>query len=841
MTTQTSSVDDNELGAFQSNSYGDRYLFSLNRNLFDNTGSNTLFQMLFGEDLFEPDTFYIVAGTDSGLLIDYVRKRGIPHGARYLFVELPEVSDALSTAQTSSVTGISLCGLEDWESKAEALAINNYGFLSRIRLIRSLAVQNAYHLAYLPFWRELKNETDHYRWHLGTALAQHVHTRCQLINLTENHFPAQHLQGALAGKTAVLLAGGPSLDEFLSWVQIHREQLLVAAVSRISKRLQKTGIQPDIIFSVDPFSFNFGVSQEMMAFQETALLIHANHLEPNLLSMWGGRKAFLGQRYPWKSGNKIENLAVNGPTVTNAAFEVLVEMGVRQIVLLGADFCYSPEGFTHAQASVEHNTGPVLASGDQRVITYRGHLAETTNEYLLAAQNLSHMAMQAQKRGCRTINPAANAMQLEHVDHLDLQDIEPEPLEQPVTEILAALIPLADRQQRKAFYGELQQDVDTILSEFRSINTLAQQAVRHNHQLFDHKQHLQPKKMGGNFKHKLDRIEKSLNHQHANSTDFVKRFGIQHFITMIRPDENQEHSHEEVRLAGETYYRAYLDTIAELTEILQQTKKRIASRMEEAQDAPNLAHLLQQWDEDGQYGRALHWQQTHTNSEQSGKTQQAMQALVAKHRQQLQDIKQHIASTLNKKEDLQGAQARALEYLTYQDETGLRQLIAGILQHKDQAQTKPLTQLAQAYLMELSNKSAAAALYEQIDAEPVQFDALKRLLTLSMEFNDYGTALRTLAKLAEKTPMFVPLLANMLHLLGDSEKAIELYTDYMLLNPDDLHSMFKLGKLYQTLGSVEGLEWTLRYILEKDPQNTAAKKLFDNIRKEQSSESAARS
>lgn len=841
MTTQTTTMDTNELGAFQTNAFGDRYLFSLNRGMFDKTGADTLFRTHYGDSLFDEDTFYIIGGTDSGLLIDYLRKRGVPAGARYLFVELPEVLDALAAAQTPPVAGITLCGPEEWEAEAEALAIKNYGFLDRIRLIRSLAVQNAYHLAYLPFWRELKGEVDHYRWHLGTALTQYVHTRCQLINLTENHYPAQRLQEAFAGKTAVLLAGGPSLDEFLPWVQAHRDQLLVVAVSRISKRLQEAGLKPDIIVSVDPFFFNVGVSQEMMAFQETALLIHANHLETGLLSMWGGRKAFLGQRYPWKTGNKVENLPIYGPTVTNAAFWVLVEMGVRQIVLLGTDFCYSPEGFTHAQASIEHNTGPVLTSGDQRVTTHRGHMAETTNEYLLAAQNLSRMAGEAQERGCQTINPAANAMKLEHVDHLGLEDIEPEPLGQPAAEILAALIPLADRQQRKGFYDELQQNVDAMLTELRSIKSLAQQAVRYNHQLFDRQQHLQPQKTGGNFKHKLDRIEKTLNQQHADSTDFVKRFGIRHFITMIRPDEDRERSHKDTKLAGETYYRAYLDTVAELTDILQQTNKRIVSRREEEQAAPDLTRLLQQWDEDGQYGRALRWQQTHTNGELSGETQQAVQALVAKHRQQLEDVKQHIANNLSKQGDLQGIQARALEYLTHQDKAGLQQLITGLAQHKDQAQTGPLTQLTQAYLMELSDKSAAMTLYQQIDAEPVQFDALKHLLTLSMEFHDYDTALQTLAKLAEQTPMFVPLLADMLHLLGDSEKAIELYTDYMLLNPDDLHSMFKLGKLYQALGSAEGLEWTMQYILEKDPINTAAKELLENAREELSNETTMHS
>jgi hypothetical protein len=834
-TTHSATLDINDLGAFQTNAFGDRYLFSLNRDMFDKTGADTLFRSHYGDSLFDEDTFYIIGGADSGLLIDYVQKRGVPAGARYLFVEQPAVLDALTATPPPPVAGISLCGPEDWETEAEALAIKSYGFLDRIRLIRSLAAQNAYHLAYLPFWRELKGEVDQYRWHLRTTLTLHAHTRCQLINLTENHYPAQRLQGAFAGKTAVLLTGGPSLDEFLPWVQAHRDQLLVVTVSRISKRLQEAGLVPDIIVSVDPFSFNFGVSQEMMAFQETSLLIHANHLVPGLLSMWGGRKAFLGQRYPWKTGNTVENFPSHGPTVTNAAFWVLVEMGVRQIVLLGADFCYSPEGFTHAQASVEHTAGPILSSGDQRVTTHRGQQAETTNEYLLAAQNLSLMAKEAQERGCRTVNPAANAMQLEHIDHLDLQDIEPEPLGQPAAETLAALIPLAGRQQHQAFYDELQQDIKPMLNELRSIKTLAQQALRYNHQLFD------PQRKGGNFIHKLDRIEKTLKRKHADSTDFVKRYGMRRFITMIRPDEERERSHKDVKLAGETYYRAYLDTVPELTEILQQTQRRIASRREEEQDSPDLTRLLQQWDEDEQYGRALRWQQTHTHGEPSGKTQQAMQALTAKHRQQMEDVKQHIANTVNKRGDLQGIQARALEYLTLKEQAGLQQLIAGLGQHQDQAQAGPLMQLIQAYLMELSDKSTAVTLYQQIDAALVQFDALKRLLMLSMEFHDYDAALRTLARLAEQTPAFIPLLADMLHLLGDSEKAIGLYTDYMLLNPDDLHSMFKLGKLYQALGSAEGLEWTMQYILEKDPINTAAKELLENAREELSSETTTHS
>ena len=88
-----------------------------------------------------------------------------------------------------------------------------------------------------------------------------------------------------------------------------------------------------------------------------------------LLGNWLGLNLYLGDLFPWKTKHNVENLNGIGPTVTNSAILLAIQLGIKKQILFGVDLCYSPEGYTHAQGSFEHDSGPDISTSNQIIIT----------------------------------------------------------------------------------------------------------------------------------------------------------------------------------------------------------------------------------------------------------------------------------------------------------------------------------------------------------------------------------------------------------------------------------------------------------------------------------------
>ncbi|MDX2464436.1 MAG: DUF115 domain-containing protein, partial [Porticoccus sp.] len=438
--SENSSPQQTEVGSISCNASGERYLFAINRNVFEDTNASTVFRSYYGDSLFKENTFYIIAGTDSGLLYQYVKAQGIPKGSHYLFVELPQVLrllEGMGDTEELAVTTV-----EDWLEQAENMGVQKFAVQDRLILIRSLGLVHNHYKDYPPFWQQLKESFDAYCFAQKMVLNNYYFILSRIINLTENQTPAICLKNTFKGKTAVLLAGGPSLNTLLPWVKQHRCNLLVIAISRIGHSLIEGGIQPDICVSIDPKPINLCISRDMLKFQNSTLLVTKNHVSPNLLSSWGGHKMFIGSRYPWTSSLEPENLPeYDGTTVTDSAFGLAVETGVKQIILVGADFCFDQEGYTHASGSHEHAAGPRPSWIQQQVQTNSGMMADTLHGYQASAMSIDLQAQNAIDLGCRTINPAPGAMRLPHVEHLSLDAIQVESLEKPALDTLTNCVP----------------------------------------------------------------------------------------------------------------------------------------------------------------------------------------------------------------------------------------------------------------------------------------------------------------------------------------------------------------------------------------------------------------
>ena len=820
----------NSLGVFLSNRFGERYLYEVNRSAFDQVGAQALFKQRYEDIFLHTDRLRIIVGTDSGLLPNYVAQQKMPKGCRYLFVELDDVFEQLQ------VNGV-LAGLPEniaavtqerfWE-KAEEFKITNYFYHDAVEFRESIGAIDAYLPEYRNLSAQIETAIKNKAYELWVDINSRIFIERQIENVSENRTPAAHLKGLFKGKTAVVLGGGPSLDEFLPWIKANRDRIAIFAASRVSLRLYEYGLSPHFIVSVDPQQVNYSISREMMLFSDDILFIHTNYVMPRLPAYWRGRSVYLESRFPWQSSMNEENLVGWRPTVTNCAIGVAVDMGFEQVLLMGVDLCFDANGATHAAGSNEQKMGPKL---DQTLVveTNCGGLAETSPDYYSAISYLSRQAQIARERGCRLINPASGAAKIAHVDFFPVDAVFINSMDaNPVERALTALPPenaLSRQQDSLKVLEELQK----VRSKLNEIVKLSRAALQHNKKLF-----LPKNQINSHAKMKMDNIEKRLNNEFQDMARLIKVYGIQDFLKTTRVDEWSTLDGAEIEQTGELYYQAYKDSAESLLDLLNKAIKRVKSRYEEDAATPDVNGIIEQYKEDVHHSRVAVLKYRNPDLEDRIAPQECsrVQSLMEKAKVKFMERLDNPENKQLAFRDLSGVRAKALAFLKSHDNQGLERLKTGLMHHPDQKEAGDLLFLVNGYLSELAKAhESALSSYQGLIGEefnPLVEEALRRVAVLSLEQHQIDMALLALECLSNASVNYKPKYADLLAAFGELQLAADVYTDYLELVPSDLNAMLKLGINYQKMGESDAANTVFSLILEQDPENVSAQELLEN-------------
>ncbi|MEO5352808.1 MAG: DUF115 domain-containing protein [Magnetococcus sp. XQGC-1] len=827
-----------DFGPILQNSFGEYYLPAINQEIFSRSGADSFYRGHFDNSLQNKETLYLIVGTDGGRLLHWLLNSGLAEGSRYLFIEYPELVEYLREGADfprELPDAVSLCTPDDWLAVAEERALRDYCYLGQVQRVRSLAVLDGYFEPYFLTWKTFEERISQYQTEVGREIGSRIFMVKGLENLAENILPAEHLLGLFAGKTAVLLAGGPSLRESFAWVRANREHLVVLAVSRVASQLDRAGIRADFFFAIDPHDIIFHQSKAMLAFWQQTVLVNVYHLNPRLLGQWRGRSLYMGPLFPWETPlNPARPLSFPGITVSHQALGMAIEMGFSQVILSGFDLCFDKDGFTHTEGSEERKAGPFTAPLDLWVETNGGWQAETRYDFLSAIPSLELLAQFAVNRGCRLINPAAGAARIDQVEHLPWESLQVVPLSTPVWETLQAGIPAETVENRLRHYDQVLQELQRVRTAVQQVARLATEAIECNDRLFGRKGR------PPDFKYKLrmDAIEQELDEEHRTFSLLVKRWGVGEFLRLSRPDKEREWSDREIEEAGRRYYEIYRDSASALIRLLDDIRQRLRSRMEEKKANPNLKTLVSQWQKDNQPGRLylfLDAREQTIDAFPEG-VRPLLQGLQAAYQTALEetetDYQAHLfrsmatpqmvrskVLTLFRQKDAARLQAYAQGLEKSADEaSGAAGRAAFVTAHKEQ-----YILLIQGFLAELAEDwPQAADCFKRVTSPFLITDALQRLLTMTLLRGELVEALPIARQLAEHSPLYVPHYGDVLRLTGRGEEAIQVYEEYGKLVKNDWVTRIKLGKLYGEMGNQEAAKRVFAAILEVDPTNKAA-------------------
>lgn len=808
------------LGPLQINAYGDRYFYNLNPETFSNISANDLFDTTFGTQLFNENTLYILIGTDSCLLPQYIKTKGIPNGTRYIFLEPQAIHKQLTEERLLiDLDHRMVCiSLDDWSESIQTFKIIDYFYLNAVAVVHSMSAKSDKINAYKELQWHINETLSQIKWQHNFELGSEIFSIQQLANLADNRHPAFLLKNAFESKTAILLAGGPSLDEALPWLQEHRADIIVFAVSRIAKRLLEVNIEPDFIVSIDPFSESFDISKDMLSFSSKAIFIYSYHTVPTLVNQWIGRAFYLGGRMPWVSPLNIENIVSAGPTVTNAALNTIYHLGFKRILLSGVDLCFTSEGHTHAKGSDEWEAGPRFNLTSLEIETYGGEMVPTSHDFMAANKSLAAQAKMMAGAHCQIINISSNAAKTDYIEHVPLSDIELTQAECDIETIVSERLREQNEPDyfKKAIAGLKQARYK--FNAIKSITAKGKQCAERMHKDPNGIHSVKDQRM-------LRQIERTLNKDLEPFSTFVKTFSIRRFLQITRPFNDKEKSVEEFHKIGMQFFDSYQFGTKLLIELIDKAIEKIQARQQEEMKQPNWALLIHQCVKEGSFGRVRRWRKTWPAEKLSDHFNSEFAILESRFAATLENKNTEHFSKAQQESQINLVKPRADLLFKQKKLDLLSSLQLALAKRDDQETIIPYQLLIEGYCAELkSDYLHALYCYHQLVNDKMLFmeDALLRISVISLSTNDMENAYLSLYCLAQINPLCLPMCARMQELRGDVLDAVASYNAYITRFPEDTVVQLKLAHLFLQENIVDAANLLLNYILEKNPSNEAA-------------------
>uniref|UniRef100_UPI004047DAC2 6-hydroxymethylpterin diphosphokinase MptE-like protein n=1 Tax=Shewanella baltica TaxID=62322 RepID=UPI004047DAC2 len=806
----------NILNNFAINRFNEYYLPSINRRTFESIDSKTLYDKNFKSGFSKKDNLNIIIGMDSGLLANYVLEADIPDGSKFVFIELSSVLPLLviniPLHLQRKLIIIDESGIDELFSRPD---IKLFFTKRHYHLFASFAVTarhiDDYNL--LLNITESKLQKESFKNKIDSTQKLFIHT--QLDNVADNHTQAKILRNTFNGKTCIIIAGGPSLDDSIDWIKKNQKNLYIICVSRIASRLASASIIPDIIVSVDPQEISFNVSRGMFDLSDKTLLVHAYHVSPKILSQWQGKCLYMGQRLPWNDKNDQDNIATIGPTVTNSSVRLAIEMGFSRILLSGVDFCYSKSGYSHASGTPEASLGPCLGQNTVWIETYEGSPAETLLQLRHAMESLEQEVKAHPK--VAIINLSSSAAKVQGTTWM-----EPNKLTLDV---------LGPKSINHISFKNSKNDLLDIKSEcikakndIKNAFTLVKKAKKLSAKL-----NLNSKSSAVTLD-EINKIESAINKKYNNFAILVKFYGYLEFSKFLTTRDTDSWTQSHINDMTIKYYNAFSSICDILVKLIDSACDKIQFRLSEMDNTP-LTELAVRWRKENQPGRSLIWQKIHKDYILTTDERDLLLELSVLFKQNTTPVKKIYTGELNSHSAMNLVYNKIIRLNQSQNHYGLSLTVNNLQPFiEENAEANRLYHLALAFQLSLEQQpqqalDALLALPEDLCTEM----ELKHIILLALKLSDLELAASTLVKILAHSDEYMPQYAHILKLQGKIQESVNVYLDYLEKYPSDTQTWIKLGLFMFEINQVEASHTAFSNAINADPDNQVAREYLAEL------------
>lgn len=786
---------------WQVNAQDDHYLYEVDRDLFGRGSAESVFARHFGARLLEDDCLHFVIGTDSGLLPRYVAAQ-LPKDskARYIFIELDEVLEAMGERGSIAHECICVCSLAEFSEVRETATFANYYFRERLRTSVSCGAEQDFVGGYAALREAFEISQTKYGQEVGLSAYLRIFLEKQILNAPEYQRSATELFPLLRGRDVLVVAAGPSLDRHIEWVKRYRSCFVIIAVARVVGMLAIKGIRPDFVTVVDPHPPMLTVARDALARSKGIPLIASYHSHPAIVANWQEEVFFCGPRLAWESELNIPSPSTAGPTVTHFSISFAIEAGAHAIYIAGMDLCFGVEGFgSHCSNTSEAKAGPALGQiGVQQVRTYAGDLADADVHLLISADTAAALGRSAALLGIPVFNLSSSAARVEGIDYVDpaTLDLRPERGSISVEEGAAPTPASGVADYLKALSSELQV-IDSSLKRLTHELTKRKALIP---DLFDARGVIRPK-----VSRKLSRIDDLVADEGRGLDAFLKTWGASTFLTDLSGKREDEITPEDLKAFYTRYYDAYLDAIAGVVEFIEQAQKKCLRRQAEL-DPARLLELADEWGAENEPLRirkpfisAIH--------ESAPDYASVVQRMNARFDRMYADLTQADEQRCRNAINTQNVLKRAYYLHERKRRDALGELARFVAEAENENLDPELKHLLYGLCAEIDEDlDLAMESYHQLIASAggrLLELGLLQLLVVAKRREDYLLSLQVLECLEGLSKSYLKYHAEVLLTLGRVRDALDKLADYHELFPEDVDNLLRIAEVYVANGYAE--------------------------------------
>ena len=195
----------------------------------------------------------------------------------------------------------------------------------------------------------------------------------------------------LKDKNVLIIAAGPSLDNYIDWIEENQDKFTIVCVDVILRKLEKHNIVPDIVVSIDPSPMCADyLTTDDPDFLNNSTIVFLSQQDDTVMKVVKDKKYYFAQSIPF-----ISELGFLG-SVSNVgtySFMIAVHFGANKIYTIGNDAAfdqetgsrYSKDSSFSKVESIEHNIQDKDVVSNHDIIEVEGNLREMvrTNRILL--------------------------------------------------------------------------------------------------------------------------------------------------------------------------------------------------------------------------------------------------------------------------------------------------------------------------------------------------------------------------------------------------------------------------------------------------------------------------
>ncbi len=816
------------------NPIGETYFSAINGRVFERVASELVYDKNLGTEWYKDENqLLLIIGSDGGLIIPYLEDRAKGSGRLVIIIELPEMIDWIEKHFDFDREFIHLQPADHSLMFLEKSDLyQGYFYRNSLRVCRSMATIDMFHPAYARLWEEYERELNRFFYVKNIELnGSAAFINAQLRNIADNRFSIHHLYNQFSGGFAVLLAGGPSLDDVLEWVKTHRDRLTLFAVGRVAGRLLKEEIYPDFFVSVDPNDISFDNSKELLYFHDKSIFLHAYHVTPRLLSQWRGVSFYHGHHYPWNAIDldAEQQFLAPGPTVTNTALAFIVQMGFETIIFAGVDLCFKQDGQSHESSSIENEVGRFVHDSTQNVRTNSGQIAPTGPSFLVG-----HLTLQAQVNGIlanrpqvKIVNPAPGAAFIEGVVHTDLESLAlPNGFNigyQQALSIHAAL-----KFKEASFLKSTLTDAQNMFQTLQKTISFAEKGLATAQVLFDKSEKIQSRTK--QLLSSKSKLEKLMGCDLPLLMDYAPAKFNDTFLTNTK--HKQENS--DIQSSFVHYFNAIIASAKLLKNNIEFAVELIRLRQQEMKQSVLTQELVDLWMKYAQPGRLHNWLSRwkrsvdDLNDEELLIATPALRAYDAIFKASETGIIRRFKKTVldNTLDSVRKAMLLGNEESVFK----LDEVLQYCENHADNEFYRDLGLLILGYFSRLRNDTEQAyTLWGMIVHSKLRQDALKNTLLMSMKLQDHERALIALESLCAINKGYLVVYANLLQSLGQLAAAIEVLNAYVHLSPDDMAAKLQLVDLLKLENRFDDASDLLKQAHRQAPNNVLISRMLNEM------------